>query len=133
MRRGHDGDGLLCDVQAEAEAGLVNIWEPVADELRRLMRNIEVDAAGAGALHLGVDRPGYDVAGGKLALRVIALHEGAAIAVDEACSFAADGFGNEERASLRMIKAGRMKLDELHVRDLRSRAPGHGDAVARGD
>ena len=48
-------------------------------------------------------------------------------------TLAAHRLGDQERALLRVIEARRMELDELHVRNLRARAPRHRHAVARRD
>ena len=47
-------------------------------------------------------------------------------------TFAAQRLGDEEAALLRVVQAGRVELDELHVADAAAGAPGHGDAVAGG-
>ena len=39
VRGGDDGDGLACDVEAEAQAGLVDIREALADEFGGLVRD----------------------------------------------------------------------------------------------
>lgn len=48
-------------------------------------------------------------------------------------AFAAYRFGDQKRFCLRMVEAGRVKLDEFHVGDAAASAPAHGDAVAGGD
>src|SRR5947209_2298987 len=61
MRSRHDGDRLLRHVDAETQARLVNVRKTLAQELRRLLRDVEVDALRAGAFHLSVDRARNDV------------------------------------------------------------------------
>ena len=48
-------------------------------------------------------------------------------------AFAAHRFADQKRFRLRMIKAGGMELDELHVRHRRARPIRHRHAVARRD
>ncbi len=103
------------------------------NELRRLVRDIEKYALRAGTFDLGVDRARYDVPRRERAARVVALHEIFAAIVPQNSAFSAHCFGNQKRFRLRMKQAGRMKLDELHVRDHRARAPRHRHAVARRD
>ena len=62
-------------------------------------------------------------------LRMITLHEIFAAIVAQDSAFASHRFGNQKRFRFRMKQTGRMKLNELHVRDDRAGAPGHGHAV----
>ena len=61
----YDGDRLLGDVEAEPEAGLVNVREPVDNGASRLVGDVEQHMVVARALHLAVDRAGHDVAWGE--------------------------------------------------------------------
>ena len=87
----------------------------------------------AGAFHLGVDRPGDDIARRQRAFRVRLRHEILALAIAQNSALAAHGFGNQEGGRLRMKEAGGMKLDELHVGDDRAGTPRHRHAVAGRD
>ncbi len=71
MRRRHHRDRLFRHVDAEPQTGFVNVREPFAQEFRRLVRDIEINTLRAGALHLGVDRAGHDVARRERSLRMI--------------------------------------------------------------
>ena len=62
MRRRHDRDRLLGDVDAVAQAGLVDVRETVDDEPRRLVRDVQQHVIGAALLHLAVNGAGHDVA-----------------------------------------------------------------------
>ena len=61
---------------------------------------------------------------------MVFVHELKAIHCLEHAALAADCFADQERFRFGMIKAGRMKLNEFHVRDGRARAIRHGYAVA---
>ena len=56
---------VLGDVEAEPEAGLVNVREPVDNGASRLVGDVEQDMVVTRALHLAVDRAGHDVAWGE--------------------------------------------------------------------
>jgi hypothetical protein len=103
------------------------------DEVRRPVTDVEIHAGAAGALDLVVDGARHDVTRGQGAPLVIARHELLTVLVDQPRSFAAHRLGDEERALLRMIEAGRVELDELHVRNRRPRTPGHRHTVSRRD
>jgi hypothetical protein len=51
----------------------------------------------------------------------------------EQAAFAAHRLGDQEGLGLRVVQAGGVELDELHVPHPAARAPGHRDAVAGGD
>ena len=62
MGGGHHRDRLLGDVNAIAEAGLVDVWEAINDEPGRLVGDVEQDIIGPALLHLAVNGAGDDVA-----------------------------------------------------------------------
>ena len=95
-----------------------------------LVRDVEVHAVDAVLLHLEVDRAGDDVARRELGALVVARHEALAVGQLEQPAFAAHRLGDQERLGVRVVEAGRVELDEFHVRDRRARAPAHGHAVA---
>jgi len=133
VRRRHDGDGLLGHVEAVLPAGGVDVREAPLQERRALVGDVEIGAGVAADLHLVVDGAGDDIARRQLGARIVALHERLARAVEQPRAFAAHGFADEERFRFGVEEAGRMELHEFHVADFEARAPGHGDAVARGD
>ena len=96
------------------------------------MADVQIDAAGAEALHLVIDGACDHVARSQFAAFVETLHEAAAIGEQQPPAFAAHGFRNQERPRLRMVEAGGVELVELHVGDAAAGPPRHGDAVARG-
>ena len=59
-------------------------------------------------------------------------HETSPVPQPQETAFAAHCFGDQERLGIRVVQAGGVELDELHVLDPAAGAPGHGDAVARG-
>ena len=97
------------------------------------MRDIEKDALASAPFHLRVDRPGDNVARSEFPLRMMLLHEASALCIEQNAAFAAHGLRDEKRLGLGMVKAGRMELDELHVRNQRPGAPCHRHSVAGGD
>lgn len=135
MRGGDHGDGLLERVVPEAEEGLVDEREALG-ELVAKRGDVEEDARRTGALDLGIDGPGDDVTRGERAAWVVVVDELVALLIDENRAFAADGFGDEKGAGFGaggggVVETGRVKLDELHVRDGGAGAPGHRKSVAR--
>ena len=79
MGRRYHRDRLLCDIYAELPAFGTDYGKMAEDKIRGPMADVEVDAVGAQALHLVVDRASDDIAGGQFRPRIEALHEGAAI------------------------------------------------------
>ena len=128
-----DWDWFPCDVQAGAEAGLVNRGEARLDEISWLVGDVQINALGATAFHLRIDGPGHDVARGEFFLRIVPLHEAAAAFIDQDGAFAPNGLGDEKGLDGGMVETCWMELDELHVRDHSTGPPGHGDAIPRGD
>jgi hypothetical protein len=83
-------------------------------------------------LHLEVDRAGDDVARRQFHALVVRSHEARSVRQLEVPALAAQRLGDQEAALLRVVQAGRVELDELHVADAAAGAPGHRDAVAGG-
>ena len=96
------------------------------------MGRIEPDMIKAMLLHLEVDGAGDDVARCQLEALIVRGHEAGAVRELEIPTLAAQRLGDQKTALLRVIKTGRMKLDELHVRDPAAGSPCHRDAVAGG-
>ena len=97
------------------------------------MGDVQVDAVVAVGLHLVVDGARHDVAGGEILQRVVALHEGGAVAAPEDRTLAAHRLRDQERAGARVVQGGRVELHELHVGHGRAGAVRHGDPVAGGN
>jgi len=130
---GHHGNGIGGHVDAEAQAGGVEVGEAFAQERFGVVGDVEVDIRIAVFLHHEVDGAGGDIARGERAPFVELLHEGVAAYILQFGTFAAHGFGNEEGFGFRVVEAGGVELDKLHVADRQAGAPGHGRAIASGD
>src|SRR4029453_14106997 len=74
-----------------------------------------------------------DVAGGEIAARVIARHEGLAAVIDEPRALAPKRLGDEKAGSARLLESRRMKLDEFQIGQARAGVIREGDAVAGSD
>ena len=129
----HDRNRFAGYIQAGAEAGLVNRGEAGLDEIGRFVGDVQINALRAAAFHFGVDGPGHDIAWGEFLLRIVPLHEAAPAFVDEDGTFSSHGFRDEKGLDGGVVETCWMELDELHVRDHRTGAPGHSDAIPRGD
>ena len=75
MGRRHDRDRFFGDIDAETQAGPVDVGKPVDDERGRFVGDVQQDVVGAALLHLAVNGPGHDVARGQRLERMIAVHE----------------------------------------------------------
>ena len=133
MRSRHDRDRFLGDVDAVAEAGSVDVREPIHQEPRRLVGDVEQCVVIAAAFHFAVDRPCHDVARRERLERMHLLHESLPAQVEQFAALAAHRFADEKRLGFGMVQAGWVKLDELHVGDGRPGPVCHRDAVAGGD
>src|SRR5450830_1617513 len=132
VRSRHHRNRAFGDVDIESQAALVDRREVGLDERFGFVADVQVDAVDAQALHFMVDGAGDDVARGQFGARVEALHEAFAIRQFQVCTFAAQGFGDQETFGLRVVQAGGVELVEFQVGHPAARAPGHGDAVATG-
>ena len=110
----------------------MDVGEMLADEGLALVRDVEVDAVQAALLHLEVDGARHHVARGELAALVVARHEALAVRELEQPALAAHRLRDEEALGVRVVQAGGVELDELHVGHRAAGAPAHGDAVAGG-
>ena len=87
----------------------------------------------AGALERRVDRARDDVARREVGARVQVRHDRRAVLGPEDSALAANRLADQERLRLRVVEAGGVELDELHVRERGAGAIGHRHPVARGD
>ncbi len=133
MRRRHHRKRLLRHVEPKLQAVRVNVREPFLHKLGVLVRDVQHHAFRARFLHLGVDGAGHDVARGEVGHGMIAFHERFAVLAPQNAALPAHGLADQKRFGLRMIQAGGMKLDELHVRHAGARPIRHRHAVAAGD
>ena len=130
MRCRYYRDGLMSDIDAQFTATGLNVGEVGAQEAFALMRHVEEDAIEAVLLHLEVDGTGYHIARRQFGTRIVIGHEARAVRQAQDAALAAHRFGNQEGLGVRVVEAGRVELNELHVGDAAAGAPGHGDAVA---
>ena len=134
VRRRHHRDRLARDVDAQLQAARVGCWGSArAGRPAALVRDVEVHAVQPVLLHLEVDGARHHVARRQLGARVVRRHEAASPSGSlQQAAFAAHRLADQEGLGVRVVQAGRVELDELHVRHPAARAPGHGDAVAGG-
>ncbi len=133
---GDDGDGFFEGVVSEFEESFVDEGESVGEFFAE-WGDVEEGAWGAGAFDFGIDGAGNDVSRCEGASRVVIVDEGVAFFIDKDGAFASDGFGDEKGAGFGasgggVVEAGGVELNEFHVGDGGSCAPGHGEAVAGG-
>ena len=121
------------DVDADGEAFGVNSGEMVEDLFFGDRAAIQEHMVVAGDFHFVVDSAGYHIAGSQFQTRVVAVHEVVAPDGAEFGACASYGFRNQEAGLLAgIVEAGRMELDEFHVRDLAFGPVNHRHAVAGG-
>ena len=96
MRRRHDRDRFLGDVDAVPQAGLVDVREAIHQEPRRLVGNVEQRVIIAAALHFAIDRTGHDIARRERLERVHAFHEPLSAQVQQLPAFATHRLADEE-------------------------------------
>ncbi len=130
--RRHHRDRFFRDVDAEAQALLVDGREVVFDKIRGLVADVQVYAVHTQPLHLVVDGPGHDVPGGQLGPFVETVHEAGAIRQFQHAALAANRLGDQERFGLGMVQAGGVELVEFHVGHPAAGPPGHGNAITGG-
>ncbi|EXI69489.1 MAG: hypothetical protein AW07_04232 [Candidatus Accumulibacter sp. SK-11] len=129
VRRWDDRNRRPADVDAEIAAARENVRKVLGEKRRRLVRDVEIDAVESPFLHLEVDRPCHNVARCQFAAGVVPRHEAAAVGQQQPAALAADRLRYQEGLGLRVVEAGRMELDELHVRNPAAGAPRHRNAV----
>ena len=95
--------------------------------------HVQRDEVVARPLQLGVDGARHHVARREVLHVVVARHERCAVAQAQDAALAAHRLRDQERLRGRVIEAGRVELEELHVRDARADPVRHRDAVAGRD
>ena len=111
-------------------------WTPGkrgAEEIGRLVRDVEPDVGGVVAAHGFGDGAGDDAAGGELGVGVDFGEEAVAGGVEQDSALAAEGFRDEEGGPVTADERGGVELDELEVADDRAGAEGEAEAVCGGD
>ncbi len=135
VRGGHHRNRLLGDVDAQLQAVRQDVRKVLVQELRALVRDVQVHAVQAVALHFIVDGTGHHVARRQFGTRVVLGHETRAAGLgrqQQAPALAAHRFADQERLGMWVVQARGVKLDEFHVRHAAAGAPGGGNAVAGG-
>ncbi len=130
--RRYHGDRLFGDVDTEFQTAGFDRREMFADELGRLVADIQIEAVAAEALHFMVDGPGHNVARRQFGALVEPGHEAFATGQAQIGAFTTQRFGNQKGFGPGVVEACRVKLVELHVGDPAARPPGHGNAVTTG-
>ena len=130
--RGHHWNRLGGNVDAERRASRMNVRKVFFEECLAKLGRIEVHVVQAMALHLEVDGTGHDVARGEFGAGIVLGHEAGAVGQLQGGAFTAQGLGDEEAAVLRVVEAGGVELNELHVGNATACAPGHGHAITGG-
>src|ERR1700745_4255497 len=133
MSGGNDRNRLDCDINPETQTGLINVRKTFLNEVCRFPSDIKTHARRTGTLHFCIDGPSDNIARRQSSQAVIFGHELTTIRINQDTTLTSDRLCDEKRPGLRMKKAGRMKLNEFHVGDCRSRSPCHRDAIAGGD
>jgi len=131
MSRRVDWRGVLGEIDAVAQASFVDTREAGAEVVAPEMGEVERD--GAGARDFADDGARDDIAGGQLALGMIALHETLAGCIAKDGAFAAQGFREQKARCAGQKEGGGMELDEFDVADFSASTIGGTDAVAGGD
>ena len=130
--RRHHRHRLAAGIQAKFQAPGQDGGEVRLHEIRRAVADVQIHAVRAEPLHFVVDGAGHHVPRRQFAATVESFHEAFAVRQKQSPAFAAQGFGDEERACRRVEQTGGVELVELHVRNAATRSPRHGDAVAGG-
>ena len=132
MRSGHDWNALLGDVDAQFKATFVNGREMFFQFLCRFMADVQVHAIQAAFFHFKVDGARHYIPRCQFCPFVVLGHEACAIGQFQQTTFAAHCFGDQKAFGIGVVQAGGVELDEFHIGNSASCAPGHGNAVARG-
>mmetsp|Transcript_3134 Transcript_3134/g.4524 ORF Transcript_3134/g.4524 Transcript_3134/m.4524 type:complete len:356 (+) Transcript_3134:1232-2299(+) len=130
VRGRHNGHRAGRQVQAPGQAVLVDRGEPVLEEGRVAVADVQVHVLGAQALHLRDDHPRDHVPGGQLAELVVPAGEALPGRVQQPGALPAEGLREQEAALARQVQRGRVELHVLHALQLGAHTQGHGEAVA---
>ena len=132
MGRWHDRYGLACDVDAQFRTTLQDVREVLVQEVRAFVADVQIDAVQALLFHFKINRPRHHVARRKFGARVVLRHEAGAVGQQQQAAFSAHGLADQKGFGVRVVQAGRVELDELHVLHPAAGTPGCGDTVSGG-
>ena len=132
---GADRYVVFGDVDADAQAFLIDVREVPPGLFGILVRHVEADMIQSVNLHLVVDGPCHDVARGEGEAFVVLLHELLSVRQAQHAAVSAHRLGDEEgRMGLRrIVEDGGVELYELHVLHGSLGPVDHCDAVSCGD
>lgn len=130
MGGGHHWDGFARDIDAVAEATLVDTGKSFADEFRRHGRKIEQRAGLTTRGQLLLDGARHDIARRQRTTRVHGIHETFTPGVDEHSALAAQRLGDEEPRGVLLREDRRMELHVFEINEPRTHAISHRHAVA---
>src|SRR5579883_934472 len=133
MRRRDYRNRFLGDIDAEPEAGLIDVGKTFDNKPGRLVRDIEQDVIRSALLHLAIDGPSDNVPRSQGFKRMILIHELEAAHGFKNATLASNGFTDEEGFGFGMIETRGMELNELHVGHRGPRAVGHRDSISGGN
>ncbi len=94
------------------------------------MSGIKIDLAAV--LHLAKNGAGHHIARCQLLPRMDFGHEALSLGVQQACSFASHGLGNQGHLGVTCSQRGGVKLHELHVQQMGSGPERHSLSVTGG-
>src|SRR5207244_10860501 len=97
MRGRHDWNRLLRHVDPKTQTGLVNIWEPIAQEFHWFVGDIKKNALRPGAFDLGVNRSSHNIPRCERTASIVAFHEIFAAIVPKKSDLASNCFLNQNR------------------------------------
>ena len=119
MGSGAYGDHILCDIDADRLAFLIDIREVMLRLLGILVRHVEVYMIKTMDLHLLIDGTGDDVTRSEAQPLVIFLHERLTVGQFQNAAVATHGIRDEEGGMCLtgMVETRRMELYKLHVLD----------------
>ena len=132
MRRRNDRNRLAGNVDSEFQASRMDGREMFLDKGERLMGDVKIDAIQAAFFHFEVNGTGHNVTRRKFGACVVRGHEAGTVGQSQDAAFTAHGFRNQKRLRMRVIQAGGMELDELHVGNAAAGTPAHGNAIPGG-
>ncbi len=133
VRRGHHRYRFTSEIDAKPQQLFINRREVLADKRLRFVADVEIHAVGAETFHFMVNGARHDIARCQFGALVKLRHKAGAVRAFKISPFATQRFGQQKIARLGMKQGGWMELIEFEIRNATTGAPGHRDAVARGD
>jgi hypothetical protein len=123
---------LLGNVDAKGKTFLINIGKTLPKEISISMGYVQINAVVPTLLDLSINGSSHYISTGQILERVVFGHEGLPTFIDETTPFSPHRFGDEEVLSVRVIKAGRVKLNKFHICNFCPCPVSHGHTVTGG-